>query len=96
MTTEEIFATRLRQALQKRHMTQTALCQAVGVSGWVVCHWCSGRQMPQSRYLPEIARELGVTTDWLLGVDWPLGPPPEPEPDPEPEPEPKRPARRKR
>ncbi len=90
MTTEEIFPVRLKLALKKRRMTQTALCQAVGVSGWVVCHWCSGRQMPQSRYLPDIARALGVSIDWLLGVDEPMGLPPDPEP------EPKRPARRKR
>lgn len=69
MRTEDIFAARLKLALKKRRMTQKALSEAICVSGWVVCHWCAGKQMPQSRYLPDIARALSVSIDWLMGMD---------------------------
>ena len=69
MTTEEIFASRLRLALEKRGMTQKALCRILGVADWTVHSWCAGKATPRLYYLPEIARELGVTTDWLLGVE---------------------------
>lgn len=69
MRTEEIFAERLKLALEKRRMMQKDLSEAIHVSRWVVTKWCSGAQMPQSRYLPDIARALSVSIDWLMGLD---------------------------
>ncbi len=88
MTTEEIFPARLRQVLRQRGMSQRQLARTVGVGDNTIHNWLTGFSTPRIWHLPELARALGVSIDWLLGVDEPLEPPPEPEP--------KRPAQRKR
>lgn len=67
---EEVFSKRLRLALKERGMTQTELAEALGVGRWIVCNWCSGRHTPRCYFLPEIARTLRVSLDWLLGVEY--------------------------
>lgn len=69
MTTEEIFARRLQEALDRKKMTQRGLCRILGTADWTVHSWCKGKATPRIWYLPQIARTLDVSTDWLLGVE---------------------------
>lgn len=63
-----VFATRLRNALESSNLTQKKLAEAVGVSSQMVSLYCSGSNAPQLPVLAAIAKELNVTTDFLLGL----------------------------
>lgn len=60
------FAERLAEARKNRGMTQTEVAEALGVSFQAVSLWERGETNPDLEKLPEIARLLGVSTDWLL------------------------------
>jgi transcriptional regulator with XRE-family HTH domain len=60
--------TRLEQAMEDADMDQSALARAVGCTPGAINQIVLGNTR-KSRLLPDIARALGVTFDWLTGVD---------------------------
>lgn len=62
----ELFSERVRRLRKKRHLTQGAVAREVGVSNVAVSYWESGTRAPGSWHLRDLARMLGVTTDYLL------------------------------
>jgi transcriptional regulator with XRE-family HTH domain len=64
-----IFAQRLRQARIAKGMTQEAMALELGLCHPCTFFWEAGRNMPKTERLPEIARMLGVSLDWLFGLD---------------------------
>ncbi|MEO6545231.1 MAG: helix-turn-helix transcriptional regulator [Nitrospiraceae bacterium] len=60
------FALRLRETLQKRHMTQAELASRVGVSIRSMNKYCTAGCVPPVDTFAEIAHELGVSADYLL------------------------------
>ena len=63
-----IFASRLRIALQASGLSQTSLAKKIGVTPQMVSHYCLGNNVPQLSMLATIAQELGVSSDYLLGL----------------------------
>lgn len=67
------FAHRLSQARRQCGLTQSEVAERLNVSFQAVSLWERGETQPELDKLPEIAKLLGVTTDWLL-MDEPENP----------------------
>lgn len=59
---------RIRYARTKAGISQDELGNATGVSRQAVGAWEKNVSTPDARQLAIIARMLGVTTDWIVGV----------------------------
>ncbi len=70
MSTE--FPTRLRQAREKRGLTQADLSKEAGLPSTTISHFESGSRKPSFDNLRRLTKVLGVSTDYLMGnVDTP-------------------------
>ena len=69
MTSGDLFIKRLRSALNDAGMTQKDLARVLGLDCSTVNGWCRGRYMPNAAYLPTICTTLGISADWLLGLE---------------------------
>jgi transcriptional regulator with XRE-family HTH domain len=66
-----LFAKRLRDARERlRGLTQTQLAEKTGLPATTISHFESpeGTRKPSFDNLRRLAKELGVTTDYLLGL----------------------------
>lgn len=59
------FASRLRERLEERKMTQAQLALAIGKTPRVVSMYLSADRTPRADVLTKLAGALGVTTDYL-------------------------------
>ena len=64
-----MFSQRLKELRKLRGLSQAALSQLLGVSQQAVGKWETGRSTPDPQTVAAIAAELGVSADYLLGVD---------------------------
>ncbi|MEL7258150.1 MAG: helix-turn-helix transcriptional regulator, partial [Pseudomonadota bacterium] len=66
----ELFRSRLRDAMQDRSMSQSALARGVGVDRSTVSQLLkgTGARLPNAQVVGECAACLGVSADWLLGL----------------------------
>ena len=67
MTTEELFAAKLRGLRAERRMTQEELAASVGVSADSIKNWESGAHTPTLRTTVRIADVLNCSLDHLVG-----------------------------
>ncbi len=65
----KIFCERLKEVRQKLNLNQTQCANKVGVSQAAIARWESGVHIPNIVNLKNIALALGVTSDFLLGLD---------------------------
>lgn len=59
---------RLSVCRQNRNMTQEALAYRLGITPQALSKWERGLSLPDTAMLPDIARMLEVSTDYLLGI----------------------------
>lgn len=59
---------RLREIRERRNLTQDDLNNRLGFGGTQVYRYETGKADPSPEVLVRLARELEVTTDWLLGL----------------------------
>lgn len=66
----QTFRTRLSQALDAKHATQSALARAAGVDRSTISQLLKdqGARLPNAQLVAECAAHLGVSADWLLGL----------------------------
>ena len=62
-----VFAERLKEAMTTRKMTQLQLAATVGLGKSSISQYLSGRNIPNTLNLKQIANALDVSVDWLLG-----------------------------
>ena len=64
------FRERLRQAMDDRNFTQSALARQIGVERSTISQVLSdsGARLPNAQFVGECASTLGVSADWLLGL----------------------------
>lgn len=80
MTLRQQIGSRIRAKRLRLDLTQEQVAAAVGVSDGAVCSWEKGDSLPGTKHLAAIAKELGVSIDWLLmGAAMEHDPPPRPE-----------------
>lgn len=69
------FAQRLKQAREARGLSQNGLATALAsrtggdLTQSAVSYWESGKNLPTTEMLRELCALLGVSADWLLGLD---------------------------
>ena len=63
---EQMFSDRLKELMQARRMTQTALADQIGVTQSYVSALRKGQYTPSRRTLNDIATVFGVSPEWLL------------------------------
>ena len=71
ITTEDynkVFPQRLRKAMQLHGETQAEVGDAIGKTRQAVGYYADGSSSPDWETLAKIAKHLGVSTDWLLGL----------------------------
>lgn len=57
----------IRTILEAQNLSQTAFAKKIGVRNTTVSNWVNGRNIPQSKDLPLIAKVLGVSINKLTG-----------------------------
>lgn len=62
-----MFIEKLDEILKKRKMSGAELSKRLGLSSSNYSYWKKGNK-PNADILEKIARELNITTDWLLGI----------------------------
>ena len=63
------FGQRLQEARKAKGFSQEDLADLLGVSHVQVAFWEMGRNAPRVEKLPAIAGALGVSLDWLFGIE---------------------------
>jgi transcriptional regulator with XRE-family HTH domain len=69
MENKHLFGQRLRAARVEKGLTRERFAHAVGVDPPCAYWWESGRNYPRTEKLIEISRYLGVSIDWLCGLE---------------------------
>ncbi len=64
-----VFAERLKEAMVNQRMTQVQLAATVGLGKSSISQYLSGRNVPNSANLKQLAEALDVSADWLNGND---------------------------
>lgn len=67
ITEKEVFPTRLREIMDKRHVTPKMLAEYLGVSSPMVNQYRLGQSFPKMERLMEMAEYFHVTVNYLLG-----------------------------
>lgn len=63
------FGQKLKQLRKQKSLTQKQLAELIGVQNSVISFYELGDRFPSPEILIRIARELGVSTDYLLGLE---------------------------
>lgn len=65
----EMFATRFKEAREKKNITIKALQPLVGASPSAMNGYATGKNLPPLDVASKIAQELEVSLDWLCGIE---------------------------
>jgi transcriptional regulator with XRE-family HTH domain len=65
----EVFRQRLKACRKHRKLSQGRLAKLLNCHRITVLHWEKGRQNPPLPLLIDLADELRISLDWLLGRD---------------------------
>lgn len=60
---------RIREARVARGLTQFELAEKLGVSQQAVCRWENGGRGLRASLVVKLSKVLGVSTNYLLGID---------------------------
>lgn len=69
---KESCASRIRQGLSIRKMTQQELCEKTGIKKSAMSQYCRGAFEPKQDKVALIATALDVDEAWLMGYDVPM------------------------
>lgn len=63
---------RLKEAMKIRHLKQTDLAKATGLSKGGISNYVTGRYEPKSDIISKLAKALNCSEMWLWGYDVPM------------------------
>lgn len=63
-----VFGERVKATLKEIGKTQKQLAKALSVQCSTLCEWLNDRNEPPMQVIVDIAKLLGVSTDFLLGL----------------------------
>jgi transcriptional regulator with XRE-family HTH domain len=72
MENKESCASRIREALSVRDMTQADLCRRTGIPKSAMSQYCNGGLVPRQDRTYVIAAALNVSEAWLMGFNVPM------------------------
>lgn len=64
-----VFGCRLAQAIRARGATVPETARDIGVGKQSIYNWIGGERYPNGYTLIRLCRALGVSSDWLLGLE---------------------------
>lgn len=64
-----IFAERLKEIRTEKRLSQSELAAMIGVSQANIARWERGVQDASGESIYELARQLGVSADYILGLN---------------------------
>ena len=64
-----VFAERFKLALKRADKTHREVADHLGLDRSTVSHWALGRNTPNPETLAKLARYLGVSADYLCGLE---------------------------
>lgn len=64
-----LFPVRLKMLLEQKDITQTHLAKGIGISRPTISKYLAGDHQPELMPAYRMAKYLGVSIEWLLGVD---------------------------
>ena len=65
-----MIADRLKKLREQNSLTQSELAKQLGITRSSVNAWEQGISIPSTQYIVELAKLFGVSTDFLLCVDY--------------------------
>ncbi len=65
----EIFGQRVKSELKETEKKQKDLCEHLNVNKSTLSEWLNNNNEPSMEYIVKIATYLGVSTDYLLGLE---------------------------
>ncbi len=65
----EIFGQRVKSELKETGKKQKDLCEHLNVNKSTLSEWLNNNNEPSMEYIVKIATYLGVSTDYLLGLE---------------------------
>lgn len=68
-SSETLFTTRLREARDVRGWSQAELAQRADMQPSAIAHFEAARRKPSFDNVRRLAKALGVSTDYLMGVE---------------------------
>lgn len=69
MSVDNLFASRLRQAMTMRGIKQVELCEMTGIPKSALSQYLRGSFEPKQDRLWTLAKALGVSEAWLMGYE---------------------------
>ena len=66
---EESLHARLKAKMKEKGLSQRQLSLKTGISEAAICKYVSGARTPHIEIIGKIAEVLGVTSDYLLGIE---------------------------
>ena len=63
------FSERLKPIIDALNVSQKELAELIGVTEVTMSRYVNGQRMPKAPILVKLAKELGVTVDWLMGAE---------------------------
>lgn len=69
MTNAEIIKERLREEIKHCDMTTAEIAEKVGVSPEMITQYCTTKKLPKLDTFAALCRTLGVSADYILGLD---------------------------
>lgn len=64
-----IFSDRLNKTIEEMGITNAEAARISGVTACTIAGWRRGRNMPDSYNLASLCVALGVSADWMLGIE---------------------------
>lgn len=64
------FKNNLKELRLKKKLSQEDLAKEIGVSQACIARWESGKQEPKFTYIIKLAIFFGVSSDYLLGLEF--------------------------
>lgn len=68
MDNKKVLGNRINAALAMQDKKQKELAHAIGVTDNTISYFCNGKRVPNFEQIIAIAKELDVSTDYLLGL----------------------------
>ena len=69
-TSDYTIGERLKLALNLNKVKQKDLAKAIGVTDKTITRWINGTSEPHACHIIGICRFLGISSNWLLGLNW--------------------------
>ena len=60
---------RISRSMREKHISQREMASRVGITELTMSRYSNDVRIPNAAVIGEIAKILGVTTDYLIGVD---------------------------